>query len=188
MQRYRILHRTYYNFSGLVQLAPHQLRLRPREGHELRIESSRLEITPEATVRWHRDVEGNSVGTAIFNTAASQLVVESEVVIQQYNQAPLDFLMADYAMNYPFDYRPEERILLTPYLERTQSSDRKTLSEWIGRVWRIGDPIQTYVLVERLSAQIFGTLAYQAREEPGVQSFEDTLSRGTGSCRDFASL
>ncbi|MGD8275765.1 MAG: transglutaminase N-terminal domain-containing protein [Thiohalocapsa sp.] len=31
MQRYRILHRTYYTFSGEVQLGPHVLRLRPRE-------------------------------------------------------------------------------------------------------------------------------------------------------------
>jgi len=46
MQRYKILHRTYYNFSSEVLLEPHALRLRPREGHELRIESSTLEITP----------------------------------------------------------------------------------------------------------------------------------------------
>ena len=37
MQRYKILHRTYYNFSGKVWLEPHTLRLRPRENHELRI-------------------------------------------------------------------------------------------------------------------------------------------------------
>ena len=36
MQRYEILHRTYYNFTTAVQLGPHSLRLRPREGHELR--------------------------------------------------------------------------------------------------------------------------------------------------------
>src|SRR6187402_978127 len=39
MQRYEILHRTYYNFTAAVQLGPHGLRLRPREGHELRVES-----------------------------------------------------------------------------------------------------------------------------------------------------
>ncbi|MGR8978746.1 MAG: transglutaminase N-terminal domain-containing protein [Gammaproteobacteria bacterium] len=47
MQRYKILHRTYYSFSDEVRLEPHALRLRPREGHELRIESSVLEITPQ---------------------------------------------------------------------------------------------------------------------------------------------
>jgi len=51
MQRYKIFHRTYYNFSAAVWLEPHEMRLRPREGHELRIESSSLEISPPATLQ-----------------------------------------------------------------------------------------------------------------------------------------
>lgn len=46
MQRYKILHRPFYNYSAPVNLDPHALRLRPREGHELRIASSTLETTP----------------------------------------------------------------------------------------------------------------------------------------------
>ena len=69
MQRYKILHRTYYNFSGMVRLGPHHLRLRPREDYELRIESSTLAITPPATLLWHRDVEGNSIVACRRNTA-----------------------------------------------------------------------------------------------------------------------
>lgn len=56
MKRYKILHETDYNFSAVVQLQPHTLQLRPREGHKLRIESSTLDISPPATLRWHRDV------------------------------------------------------------------------------------------------------------------------------------
>ena len=48
MRRFKILHRTYYNFPDTVQLGPHTLRLRPKEGHDLRIESSSLDITPAA--------------------------------------------------------------------------------------------------------------------------------------------
>jgi hypothetical protein len=66
MKRFKILHETSYAFADAVSLYPHTLRLRPREGHELRIEKSELVITPEATVRWHRDVEGNSVAIANF--------------------------------------------------------------------------------------------------------------------------
>ena len=109
MQRYKILHRTYYNFSAEVRLEPHSLRLRPREGHELRIESSTLKITPPATVRWHRDVEDNSVAIATFATPANQLSIESEVIVQQYDQAPLDFVVATNAADYPFDYTPETK-------------------------------------------------------------------------------
>lgn len=102
MQRYKIVHRTYYNFSASVRLEPHSLRLRPREGPELHIESSTLEISPSATLRWHRDAEDNSVAIATFDRTAAQLAIESEVVIQQFNEQPLDFLVADYATAYPF--------------------------------------------------------------------------------------
>ena len=52
MRRLKILHRTYYNFSGAVVLQPHRLLLRPREGPGLHMESSRLDIKPAAQLRW----------------------------------------------------------------------------------------------------------------------------------------
>lgn len=187
MQRYKILHRTYYNFSGLVQLQPHTLRLRPREGHELRIESSHLDITPPATLRWHRDAEDNSVATATFDTPTRQLVIESEAIIQQFNEAPLDFLVADYAINYPFAYTPADRILLAPYLNAAAAAS-DPLAQWVASAWQPGEAIQTYALMQRLCTRIYQTLTYQLREEPGVQSAAETLSRGSGSCRDSANL
>jgi transglutaminase-like putative cysteine protease len=188
MQRYKILHRTYYNFSATVQLESHALRLRPREGHELRIESSTLEITPPATVRWHRDVEDNSVAIATFDLPTNQLVIESEVIIQQFNEAPLDFMVADYAMDYPFAYTPEDWVVLSPYMNTTVHTAGGLLTEWVANLWQSDEQIQTYALLQRLCVRIQQTLSYQLREEPGVQSAAETLSRGTGSCRDFANL
>ncbi|MBE0620837.1 MAG: transglutaminase family protein [Burkholderiales bacterium] len=188
MQRYKILHRTYYNFSAAVQLGPHALRLRPRVGHELRIESSSLEIRPAATLRWHRDVEDNSVAIATFDSPANQLAIESEVIIHQYNLAPLDFLVSDYAMDYPFSYIPEDRIVLAPYMDAIEHKTDRLLSEWVAKMWQPDEKIQTYALLQRLGVQIHQTLKYQLREEPGVQTAEETLSRGSGSCRDSAYL
>lgn len=188
MKRYRILHRTYYNFSAEVQLGPHVLRLRPREGHELHIESARLAITPTASLRWHRDVEDNSVTTATFTMPASQLAIESEVIIQQYNEAPLDFLVADYALDYPFAYRPEDRVVLSPYLNDPGQVASGALTAWVASLWKPGEPIQTYALLERLGAHIQQTMTYRIREAPGVQTAAETLSLGVGSCRDFANL
>jgi transglutaminase-like putative cysteine protease len=187
MQRYKILHRTYYNFPATVSLKPHVLLLRPREGYELHIESSSLDITPPATLRWHRDVEDNSVAIATFASPTQQLVIESEVIIQQYNQAPLDFLVEDYATNYPFAYRPEDKVVLAPYMVSGHPVS-SALTQWVATVWQPGEKIQTYTLLQRLGIRIQQTLAYQLREEPGVQSATDTLSRGTGSCRDSAYL
>ena len=188
MRRYKILHRTYYNFSAAVRLEPHTLLLRPREGHELRIESSSLEITPLASLRWHRDVEDNSVAIATFDKLTRQLVIESEVIIQQFNEAPLDFLVADYAVHYPFAYSPEDRPVLSPYMNPTEHTANDLLAGWVAKLWQPGERIQTYALLQRLSVHIHKTLTYQLREEPGVQTAAETLSRGTGSCRDFAYL
>jgi transglutaminase-like putative cysteine protease len=188
MKRYTILHRTYYNFSGPVALGPHHLRLRPREDHALHIESSALTITPPATLLWHLDVEGNSVATATFNEPANQLAIESEVIIQQFNEAPLDFLVADYAVDYPFTYQPDDKIILAPYITSPEPGIKTRLMEWVGNFRRAGEPIQTYTLLERLGSQIHRTLSYQIREEPGVQTAAQTLECGTGSCRDFALL
>jgi len=188
MQRFKILHRTYYNFAATVRLEPHTLRLRPREGHELHIESATLEITPPAKLRWHRDVEDNSVAIASFDSLARQLAIESEVVIQQFNQAPLDFLVAEYAIDYPFAYRPEDRVVLSPYMRGAERAASELLVKWLANVWQAGGRIQTYALLQRLCVHIHQSLSYQVREEPGVQTPADTLSRGSGSCRDFANL
>ena len=188
MQRYKIVHHTYYNFSDSVQLGEHRLLLRPREDHELRIQSFSLNITPPATLLWHRDVEDNSVALATFTQPCRQLVIESEVIIQQYNEAPLDFLVADYALAYPFAYRPDDEPMLAPYRTLPDAQTIALLNSWIGTFWQSGETIQTYSLLQRLAEHIYQTLRYRVREEPGVQQAHETLEYGTGSCRDFAVL
>lgn len=188
MQRYKIIHRTYYNYSNEVTLGPHQLLLRPREDHELRIESLALKITPTATLLWHRDVEGNSVAIAKFDSPTNQLAIESEVIIQQFNEAPLNFMVADYAIEYPFAYPSDDQILLAPYMALPEQETRNEVHQWIANFWQPGEPIQTYTLLQRLATHIYQTLSYRVREAPGVQTARQTLSGRTGSCRDFASL
>jgi transglutaminase-like putative cysteine protease len=60
------------------------------------------------------------------------------------------------------------------------------LTEWIENFWKPDERIQTYTLLQRLGTHIHHTLSYRLREEPGVQTPEQTLDFGTGSCRDFA--
>ncbi len=188
MQRYKIIHRTYYNYSANVILGAHNLLLRPREDYELRIESFTLKTTPESNVLWHRDVEGNSVAIASFDLPTHQLLIESEVIIQQFNEDPLDFLVSDYAISYPFSYREDEQILLSPYMELPEQETINAVHEWISNFWKPDETIQTYTLLQRIAEYIYQTQLYKVREEPGVQSATQTLSYGTGSCRDFALL
>lgn len=188
MQRYKIIHRTYYNFSDRISLGAHTLRLRPREDHELRIEAFDLNISPQADVLWHRDVEDNSIAIVSFDQPTQQLAIESEVIIQQYLENPLDFLVSDYAVGYPFSYQQDDLALLAPYRAGADGEAAVELKHWIGSIWQPGEAIQTYGLLQRLNTSIHQSMTYQLREEPGVQAATDTLARGTGSCRDFAML
>lgn len=188
MQRYQVIHRTYYNFTAPVTLGTHELRLRPREGHAQRIESFKLDLSPPATVLWHRDAEDNSVAIASFDTPAQQLAIASEVIIQQFNENPLDFVVADYAVAYPFQYQAEDLVLLEPYRMLPEPGTVSALKRWLGNFWTPDEEIQCYSLLQRMAQYINANLTYQVREEPGVQSAAQTLERGTGSCRDFAQL
>lgn len=188
MRRLKILHRTYYNFCGAVQLQPHRLLLRPREGPGLHIELSKLEISPLAQIRWLRDAYDNSVAIASFASPTTQLAITSECIVQQFDETPLDFLLADFAVNYPFTYDADSAEVLRPYLDSLPQGNQAALGVWVRRYWQPGEPVQTYGLLARLCTAINQSMTYQMREQPGVQSAVETLTRGVGSCRDFANL
>jgi transglutaminase-like putative cysteine protease len=188
MRRLKILHRTYYNFAGTVQLQPHRLLLRPREGAGLHIEFSKLDIAPAAHVRWLRDAYDNSVAMATFDLPTTQLGIISECIVQQLDENPLDFMVEDCAVHYPFNYDAESADVLRPYLRARVPGEQVALEAWVRQYWHPGEPVQTYGLLAGLCAGINQSLTYQIRERPGVQSAHETLTRGVGSCRDFANL
>ena len=90
MKQIRISHVTEYHYHEPVSFGPHRALLRPREGHELHIERSRLEIEPRAIVRWLRDIYGNSIAIITFAEAARKLRLESEIDVILYDDAPID--------------------------------------------------------------------------------------------------
>jgi hypothetical protein len=66
---------------------------RPREGHEVHIASSRLEIAPSATVRWLRDIYGNSIAILFFSEASRELSLLSEIDVDLYDDHPIACLI-----------------------------------------------------------------------------------------------
>jgi transglutaminase-like putative cysteine protease len=188
MRRLNISHVTEYLFSTPVTLLPHRLLLRPRESHTLRIYSSTLAIHPEHTIRWHRDALDNSVATVTFLAPSNSLRITSDVSVEMYEDAPLDFLVADNAVTYPFDYAQEEQPDLAAFRQSVYVEDRTAVNQWLVGLGCLEGPIETFVLLDRMNRAIASRSAYQAREAPGVQSPALTLSSRSGSCRDFAAL
>ncbi len=188
MRRLQINHVTVYQYAETVTLQPHKLLLRPREGKDIRIESAKLTILPAHHLQWQRDVYDNAVAWASFTDPAKRLSIDSRLILQHYDDQPLDFLVADYAVRYPFQYDPAERVDLGPYLSTLFEQDRPLLGLWLQQFWQIGQVVETYLLLEWINKAIATGFSYQQREEPGVQTPATTLAKSSGSCRDFATL
>ena len=187
MRRLDISHITEYRFAAPVSLLPHRLLLRPRENHNVRIESSLLEISPAHTLQWKRDVLDNSVAVASFFEPADRLRIASHVVIQHDEDNPFDFLVDDYAVIHPFDYALEDQADLAAFRQAVYPADRVAVERWLGRLG-LQRPMQTFALLDQINREIAGRFSYELREEPGVQPPAQTLARNSGSCRDFAAL
>ena len=187
MQRLNISHVTEYRFAAPVSLQPHRLLLHPRESHQIRIESSLLDIYPAHTVQWKRDVLDNSVAVVRFSEMTERLLITSNVVIQHYDDNPFDFLIDDYAVNHPFAYESAEQAELAPFRQPVYPADQLAVKIWLDSLGLVR-PIQTFSLLDQINRSITGQFSYQMREEPGVQTPAFTLACKSGSCRDFAAL
>ena len=188
MRRIQIRHRTHYLFKETVTLLPHSLLLRPREGHDIRVKSSKLEISPAYKIRWSRDVYGNSIAIVDFQQRADELIITSEVVVEHYDDQPLLFVLDDVARHFPVKYDPAELVDLTPYQTPVFPDDQAIMKDWVAGIYQTGWQSDTVTLLNSINCKIANELGYSMREEPGVQSPAQTLSLGSGSCRDFATL
>jgi transglutaminase-like putative cysteine protease len=184
----RIQHRTTYNYRAPVSFGPHKILIRPREGHDLHIESSVLDIKPAHTIHWMRDVNGNSIAKVDFTEASSQLIIYSELNLRHYDENPFDFMVDESAVNYPFVYEPDCQPELAAFMHIIYPKDTAKLREWLVQFWKPGDTIETIVLLQKMTKHIYDTCKYQRRDESGVQTPAQTLEKNSGSCRDFATL
>lgn len=188
MKRLRITHTTRYEYSEPVTFGPHRIMVRPREGHDVHIESSVLNITPEAKVRWLRDTYGNSIGVIDFLEPGSVLEVYSELTVQHYDENPLDFLIDPEALSYPFRYSMDEYSELIPYQLPSYPRCSPQLQAWLLQFYRPGQLLGTFDLLSGLNSAIHQQFAYKHRDEEGVQRPSESLALMSGSCRDFATL
>ena len=188
MKRIRIIHKTEYHYHEPVSFGVHRAMLRPLEGHDVHIDTLRLEIEPQAAVRWVRDIYGNSIAVITFAKEARKLSVSSDVTVDLYDENSLDCLIDPDARSYPFQYASDEQLELLLYRVPSYPHDGPALKNWLRDLYAPGQLIDTSELLTRLNTKIFQTLQYENREEAGVRLPCQTLALGSGSCRDFAVL
>ncbi|MFP4348016.1 MAG: DUF2126 domain-containing protein [Desulfococcaceae bacterium] len=179
--RVAVNHKTHYTYDRRVSLSPHIFRLRPAVHCRTPIEAYSLTIRPENHfINWQQDPFGNYLARVVFLEPAKELYVEVDLVADLTVINPFDFFMEEYAENFPFSYTPQLKKELIPYLEVKENGP--LLKEWLSKVDRSEKRMVDF-LVE-LNQQLWTDTAYTVRLEVGIQTCEQTLEKGLGSCRD----
>ena len=178
-------HVSTYRYDRWVGLSPQVVRLRPAPHCRTPILSYSLRITPEHHfVNWQQDPQGNYLARVVFPDKARELRVEVDLVAELAVYNPFDFFLEPHAERFPFVYSDEQARELFPYLRMEALSPRFT--GYLGAVSR--QPRPTLDFLVELNQRVQRDVAYVIRYEAGVQSKEETLALGRGSCRDSAWL
>jgi transglutaminase-like putative cysteine protease len=184
-----IIHTTEYRYAQPVQLGEHRIMFRPRDSHDLRVLATDLQIEPEPQdVRLVQDVYSNSVVIVQPQSPATQLKVVCSVTVDHTGSRALDLPLCPDAQFYPFDYSAEDLVALQPYLAPYYTDPDGALLNWARQFVTEPQAIGSMDLLVNMTQAIRHSCAYVPRFEEGVQTPLDTLSRQSGTCRDFATL
>ncbi len=178
-------HRTSYFFDRPVIVTPHSIRLRPAPHCRTPIKSYSLTVRPgDHYVNWQQDPQSNFVARVNFEKPVRSLEIEVDLVAEMTVINPFDFYLEPDAEQYPFEYSPALREELKPYLPTLTTGPK--LAEYIKGI--DCSHRRTVIFLVDLNAKLSQDISYLIRLEPGVQSAEETLTKGSGSCRDSAWL
>ena len=188
MQRLTVKHATTYRYHQPVGFGPHRLMFRPRDSHDLRLVSAGLTIAPTAQVRWLHDVFGNSIAIAEFADRADTLTFESDIEVEVYGVEGPVFPIEGYARTYPFGYSNEEIPDLGRTTERHYPDPDRQVDLWARRFVGHSGGTPTADMLAAMTQAIHFNFSYQRRYAIGTQEPAETLSLGSGTCRDLALL
>lgn len=185
--RLHILHTTEYIYARPVRFGRHRLVLRPREGHDLRVEHMSLRIMPEHRLMWTRDVFGNSIALVDALEPADRLTIINDVVVERLAPFPTREFHEPWRIPFPPRYDAMELSITSAYQAPVYADDGPAVRKWVEDALPIdlGDAEGT---MKALCELVGRTVVYRRRPEKGVQSPARTLSLQTGSCRDMATL
>ena len=178
-------HVTHYKYDRPIDLGPQTIRLRPAPHTRTPILSYSLKVTPtNHFVNWQQDPQGNWLARFVFPEKATELKIEVDFTAQMTVINPFDFFVEPYADSFPFAYSADLKTELAPYLATMEPGP--LFAEYLASIPREA-PSTVNFLVD-LNAKLRDQIRYIIRMEPGIQTPEETLASGAGSCRDSAWL
>ena len=182
-----IHHKTEYRYTHPVAFGEHRIMLRPRDGHDLRVLSSSLDIAPQPmALRWIHDVFGNSVAIATFDERAETLSFTAMATVEHNPAEEFALTPDDPAYFYPFMYDEEEFPDLVQFITPQYGDPHGELSAWARRFLDAEGPTPAFNILSGMTHRIREVFSYRKRYEQGTQHPLDTLQTGSGTCRDYA--
>jgi uncharacterized protein (DUF2126 family)/transglutaminase-like putative cysteine protease len=178
-------HVTRYQYDRPVNLGPQVVRLCPAPHGRTRVSSYSLKVTPpQHFVNWQHDPNGNRIARFVFPEKTTEFSVTVDLVADMEVINPFDFFIEPCAETFPFVYPPELRPELAACLEPEPA--RKNLKAFLATISL--EPRKTIDFLVELNQHLQRKIRYVIRMEHGVQTVEETLAAGQGSCRDSAWL
>lgn len=179
--RVALNHKTTYEYERPARLGRQLVRLRPAPHNRTPIHRYSLRITPEEHfINWQQDPHGNYVARLVFPEPTTKFEVEVDIVadLELYN--PFEFFVDPSAESVPFEYDAAVKRELEPYLSVGPMTP--LVAQFIEKFDRTPrHPVDFLVDLNRAMSK---AVDYVIRMEPGVQAPEETLTLGSGSCRD----
>jgi uncharacterized protein (DUF2126 family)/transglutaminase-like putative cysteine protease len=178
-------HLTHYRYDRRVGLGPQIVRLRPAPHSRTRILSYSLHVDPERHfINWQQDPQSNYLARLVFPEKTEQLRIEVDLVAEMAVLNPFDFFLEPYAQTFPFTYESGDATELAPYRVRLPATGR--FADYLASMPR--KTTGTVELLVAVNGCVARDIRYLIRMEAGVQTPEQTLAKGSGSCRDSAWL
>ena len=179
-------HLTVYRYDRAVRMGPQILRLRPAAHSRTRLLSYSLRVSPEPHfLNWIQDPYGNFLARVVFPDLVKEFRVEVDLVADLAVYNPFDFFLEPEAETWPFILPAALAEDLAPYRATGERAGRfdAYLEEFDRSAGR-----RTIDVLVSLNQKVASDVSYTVRMEANVQSPEETLKLGSGSCRDSAVL
>ncbi len=178
-------HVTHYKYDRPIDIGPQTVRLRPAPHTRTPILSYSLKVTPaNHFVNWQQDPQGNWLARFVFPEKATELKIEVDFSAQMTVVNPFDFFVEPYATSFPFQYTDDLKTELAPYLATSEEGPQ--FDTYLKDIPRQADSTVNFLV--DLNAKLQKKISYVIRMEPGIQTPEESLACGSGSCRDSAWL
>ncbi len=178
-------HITHYSYDRLVALGPQVVRLRPAPHCRSKIISYSLKIEPPVHfINWQQDPFANYQARLVFPEKTREFKVTVDVVMEMAVYNPFDFFLEPAAEEFPFSYEAALKQELAPYL--IPEPVTPLVQAYLDKIDR--SKRRSVIFLVDLNQSVHEAINYTIRMEPGVQTPEETLKLGSGSCRDSAWL